>query len=414
MPENKGRQFRRLLKEEPYLFTGGIYQPLDAQIAEQVGMKSIYLSGYSMALANGWPDMGLLTQTEVARIASMVAGATSLPVIADADDGYGNALSTIRTVQEFAKTGVAGIHLEDQRFPKRCGHIAGKTIVSLEEALGKYRAAIDTRDRLDRDFVIIARTDAYGAVGGSLEEAIRRGRAYADAGVDLVWCELSNASREPAIAFARAMRETHPDLPLAFNYSSSFRWHADPNPFTFRELGALGYKFIFITLFAAHAATYAMWNAMEELVRDQEQAQWRLEKTKVGHPPESPHVMARVAHFQELEKRYIPGTDARLKGSDGFGQAESASPQPARPPPAAGGRRRCSSSRASAGSSPKRSARGRGRARRAEPSSRRSWRGEAGDERRAPGSGHPWFAPASRPPLPLSPLGAVRGAIWSD
>jgi isocitrate lyase len=318
MPESMGRTFRRLLAEEPYLFTGGIYQPLDAQIAEQVGMKSIYLSGYSMALANGWPDMGLLTQTEIARIASMVAGATRLPVIADADDGYGNALSTIRTVQEFAKTGVAGIHLEDQRFPKRCGHIAGKTVVSLEEALGKYRAAIDTRDRLDRDFVIIARTDAYGAVGGSLEEAIRRGRAYADAGVDLVWCELSNASREPAVAFARAMRETHPNLPLAFNYSSSFRWHQDPNPFTFQELGALGYKFIFITLFASHAATYAVWNAMEELVRDQEQAQWRLEKAKVGHPTESHHVMARVAHFQELEKKYIPGTEERIKSSAGF------------------------------------------------------------------------------------------------
>jgi isocitrate lyase len=318
MPESMGRKFRRLLKEEPYLFTGGIYQPLDAQIAERVGMKSIYLSGYSMALANAWPDMGFLTQTEVARIASMVASATSLPVIADADDGYGNALSTIRTVQEFAKTGVAGIHLEDQRFPKRCGHIAGKTIVSLEEALGKYRAALDTRDRLDRDFVVIARTDAYGAVGGSLEEAIRRGRAYADTGVDLVWCELSNASREPAIAFANAMRETHPTLPLAFNYSSSFRWHQDPNPFTFQELGALGYKFIFITLFASHAATYAVWNALEELVRDEEHAQWRLEKAKVGHPTESHHVMARVAHFQELEKKYIPGTEARIKSSAGF------------------------------------------------------------------------------------------------
>jgi len=318
MPESMGRKFRKLLEQEPYLFTGGVYQPLDAQIAEQVGMKSIYLSGYSMALANAWPDMGFLTQTEVARIASMVASATTLPVIADADDGYGNALSTIRTVQEFAKTGVAGIHLEDQRFPKRCGHIAGKTIVSLEEALGKYRAAIDTRDRLDRDFVIIARTDAYGAVGGSLEEAIRRGRAYADAGVDLVWCELSNASREPAVAFAKAMRETHPKLPLAFNYSSSFRWHQDPQPFTFQELGALGYKFIFITLFASHAATYAVWNAMEELVRDEEQAQWRLEKAKVGHPTESHHVMARVAHFQELEKKYIPGTEERIKSSAGF------------------------------------------------------------------------------------------------
>src|SRR5712692_9636281 len=245
-----GRTFRQLLQAEPYLFTGGVYDPLGAQLAEQVGMKSIYLSGYSMAMANGWPDMGFLTQTEVTRIASMVASATSLPVIADADDGYGNALSTIRTVQEYVKTGVAGIHL--------------------------------------------------------------------------VWAECSNASREPAIAFARAMRATHPSLPLAFNYSSSFRWHQEPNPLTFKELGELGYKFIFITLFAAHAATYAVWNAMEELVRDEEQAQWRLEKVKVGHPTESHHVMARVAHFQELEQKYIPGTDARLKGSAGFGEQHAA------------------------------------------------------------------------------------------
>ena len=315
---NPGKAFRDLLGTEPYLFTGGVYSPLDAQIAERVGMKSIYLSGYSMALANGWPDMGFLTQTEVARIGAMVASAVEIPVIADADDGYGNALSTIRTVQEYVRSGVAGIHIEDQVFPKRCGHIAGKTIVPLETAVGKYRAAIDTRNRLDPDFVVIARTDAYGAVGGSLEEAIRRGRAYADAGVDLVWPELSGPDREPAVAFARAMRQSHPGLPLAFNYSSSFKWHKDPSPFTFRELGELGYRFIFITLFAAHAGMYAVWNAMEELVKDEEQAQWRLEKTKVGHPTESHHVMARVSHFQELEKRYIPGSDERIKGSAGF------------------------------------------------------------------------------------------------
>lgn len=320
--EHMGRKFRQLLRDEPYLFTGGIYSPLDAQIAERAGMKSIYLSGYSLALLSGWPDMGFLTMTEVTKAASMVAAAVEIPVIADADDGYGNALSTMRTVQEFIKTGVAGIHLEDQRFPKRCGHIAGKTIVSREEAIGKYRAALETRDRLDRDFVIIARTDAYGAVGGSMEEAIWRGRAYADLGVDLVWCELSSSDRGPAIEFARAMKESHPDLPLAFNYSSSFRWHKDPNPLTFRELGELGYKFIFITLFGAHAAMYSVWNHMHELAKNEEQAQWNLERLKAGHPTESHHVMARVARFQELERRYIPGTDERLRGSDGFGEAK--------------------------------------------------------------------------------------------
>src|SRR5438046_4546567 len=180
--DSKRKAFRQLLRDEPYLFTGGIYSPLDAQIAESAGMKSIYLSGYSVALLNGWPDMGLLTMTEVAKTASMVASAVEVPIIADADDGYGNALSTMRTVQEFVKTGVAGIHLEDQRFPKRCGHIAGKTIVSREEALGKFRAAVDERNRWDRDFVLIARTDAFGAVGGSMDEAIWRGCAYADAG----------------------------------------------------------------------------------------------------------------------------------------------------------------------------------------------------------------------------------------
>jgi isocitrate lyase len=318
--EHMGRRFRQLLRDEPYLFTGGVYSPLDAQIAERAGIKSIYLSGYSLALLNGWPDMGFLTMTEVTRAASMVASAVGVPVIADADDGYGNALSTMRTVQEFVKTGVAGIHLEDQRFPKRCGHIAGKTVVSREEAMGKYRAALAERDRLDRDFVMIARTDAYGAVGGSMEEAIWRGRAYADAGVDLVWCELSTSDRGPAIEFARAMKQTHPKLPLAFNYSSSFRWNQDPQPLTFRELGELGYRFIFITLFGAHASMYGVWNAMHELVKNEEQAQWALERTKAGHPTESHHVMARVAHFQELERQYIPGSDERLRGSEGFGE----------------------------------------------------------------------------------------------
>jgi len=322
--ERPGKQFRRLLESEPYVFTGGIYSPLDAQLAERVGLKAIYMSGYSVAMLNGWPDMGFLTMTEMARTASMIASAVEIPVIADADDGYGSALNTMRTVAEYVKTGVAGIHLEDQQYPKRCGHIAGKTIVSREDACGKFRAAIAERDRLDRDFVVIARTDAYGAVGGSMEEAIWRGRAYADLGVDLVWCELSSPARQPAEVFAEAIGKTHPGLPLAFNYSSSFRWGVDPTPLTFRELGELGYRFIFITLFGAHAAMYAVWNAMEDLVKNQEAAQWALERLKTGHPTESHHVVARVGHFQELERRFVPGAADRLCASDGFGEARRA------------------------------------------------------------------------------------------
>ena len=318
--ESMGKRFRQLLRDEPYLFTAGVYSPLDAQIAERAGLKCVYMSGYSVAMLNGWPDMGFLTMTEMAKTASMIASAVPIPIIADADDGYGNALSTMRTVHEYIKTGVAGIHIEDQQFPKRCGHIAGKTLVSREEAVGKFRAAVEERNRRDPEFVLIARTDAFGAVGGSLEEAAWRGRAYADAGVDLVWCEFSGSDRGPAIAFAEAMRKTHPHLPLAFNYSSSFKWHQDPNPFRFRELGEVGYKFIFITIFGAHAAMYGVWNAMDDLVKNEEEAQWALERMKKGHPTESHHEMARVPYFKELERRFIPGTADRYRTSDGFGE----------------------------------------------------------------------------------------------
>jgi 2,3-dimethylmalate lyase len=184
---NPGRQFRDLLRTEPYLFTGGVYSPLDAQIAEKVGMKSIYLSGYSMALANGWPDMGFLTQTEVTRIGALVASAVEIPVIADADDGYGNALSTIRTVQEYVRSGVAGIHIEDQVFPKRCGHMEGKQVIEAEEMAGKVRAMVDVRRRLASDIVINARTDAFAVHG--LHEAIFRCNLYLDAGADMVFID---------------------------------------------------------------------------------------------------------------------------------------------------------------------------------------------------------------------------------
>jgi len=169
------------------------------------------------------------------------------------------------------------------RAPARRAQVVDRLAASATEwrtALGKYRAAIDTRDRLDRTSSSSpGPTPTVPSVGASKRRSVAAA-PHADAGVDLVWCELSNASREPAVAFAKAMRETHPNLPLAFNYSSSFRWHQDPHPFTFQELGALGYKLIFITLYASHAATYAVWNAMEELVRDEEQAQWRLERRR--------------------------------------------------------------------------------------------------------------------------------------
>src|SRR5207253_4641772 len=144
--------------------------------------------GTSLALL-GMPDAGLATMTEMHLNARYIANAVPVPVIADADNGYGNAINVMRTIREYIGTGVAGIHIEDQAIPKRCGHVAGRRVISLDEAVGKYRAADRARRELDPDFVLIARTDARGVHGGSLDEAIKRANAYLDAGADLAFVE---------------------------------------------------------------------------------------------------------------------------------------------------------------------------------------------------------------------------------
>ena len=158
--------------------------------SEAAGFPAVYMTGYGTSLALlGLPDAGLATMTEMHLNARYIANAVAVPVIADADNGYGNAINVMRTVREYIRTGVAGIHIEDQAIPKRCGHVAGRRVIPIEEAVGKYRAADAVRRELDPDFVLIARTDARGAPGGSLDEAIRRANAYLEAGADLAFVE---------------------------------------------------------------------------------------------------------------------------------------------------------------------------------------------------------------------------------
>ena len=183
-------RLRQLLKTGQPLFVPGCYNAVSAKILETVGFPAVYMTGYGTSLSLlGLPDAGLATMTEMHTNARYIANAVAVPVIADADNGYGNAINVIRTVREYIQTGVAGIHVEDQIIPKRCGHVAGRRVVSLEEAVGKYRAADAVRRELDPDFVLIARTDARGAHGGSLDEAIRRANAYLEAGADLAFVE---------------------------------------------------------------------------------------------------------------------------------------------------------------------------------------------------------------------------------
>ena len=190
---DKAELIRHSLREKGQLIMPGIYDALSAKIAARAGFEVIFITGYSVsATLLGEPDFGLLTQTEVVNAAQRICSVVNTPVIVDADTGYGNAINTIRTVQELIRAGAAGMFLEDQVWPKRCGHMKGKQVIPLDEQLKKLRAALEAREK--HDFYIVARTDARQALG--LDEAIRRGIAFRDAGADAVFIEAPESKEE--------------------------------------------------------------------------------------------------------------------------------------------------------------------------------------------------------------------------
>jgi len=181
---------RSRIKSNDILVAPGVHDPLSALIAEKVGFKSVAMTGNGTSLSRiGKPDVGLMTLTEMVENATYIQEAVDVPVISDADNGFGNAVNVERTVREFARADVAAIHIEDQTFPKRCGFVAGKRVISQEEAVGKVRAAAAARDEHAPEMVIIARTDARGSEKGSLQEAIDRVNAYCDAGADVAFVQ---------------------------------------------------------------------------------------------------------------------------------------------------------------------------------------------------------------------------------
>lgn len=187
-------RLRQLLARPEMLVAPGAYDGLTARLVEQAGFETCYMTGAGTSAARGYPDYGLLTLTEMADNAGVMSRTLSIPLIADADTGYGNELNITRTVREYESRGVAGIHLEDQRAPKRCGHLDGKEVVSQDEFVSHIRAAVAARQ--DKDFVIIARTDAR-AVNG-LDDAIARVNAALEAGADMAFVEAAQTMQELA------------------------------------------------------------------------------------------------------------------------------------------------------------------------------------------------------------------------
>jgi 2-methylisocitrate lyase-like PEP mutase family enzyme len=291
-------KLRELLGTGKTLFVPGCYNALSARILETVGFPAVYMTGYGTSLSLlGLPDAGLATMTEMHLNARYIANAVAVPVIADADNGYGNAIGVIRTVREYIQTGVAGIHLEDQAIPKRCGHVAGRRVIPIEEAVGKYRAADAIRRQIDPDFVLIARTDARGAHGGSLDEAIRRANAYLEAGADLAFVEGPTSVDE----VRRVCKEVHG--PVFYNQTG-----VSPR-FSLEEMNALGIAVTIVPGATFRVTVQAVYDLARELKERGPAAETDFNERFKAHPLGNIHSFAGFDQVREWEEAYLPAEE---------------------------------------------------------------------------------------------------------
>ena len=241
----KRQTLRELVAKKQGLVVPGSCDCVSAKLVERARFRAVYMTGYGTSASRlGLPDMGFAGLTDMVEHARNIASTVSIPLIADADTGYGNALNVRRTVQLYEGAGVAALHLEDQSLPKRCGHLSGKQVVSLDEFAQKIRAAVEARS--DPDLLIIARTDAIAVTG--FDDALRRGEAAARAGADVLFIEAPTTERE-----IETVTRTF-DTPLLFNYAPGGRSPLLP----FRRLRELGYAIILLPVDTLFIATKAM------------------------------------------------------------------------------------------------------------------------------------------------------------
>ena len=279
----------------------GAFDPLSARLVEEAGFPAVYMTGFGTSAALlGRPDVGLLTMTEMVGNAGRIAACVDVPVIADADTGYGNPLNVIRTVGAYEAAGVAGIHIEDQVAPKKCGHMEGKLVIPAEEMAEKVRAAADARSQ--PEFVIIARTDARAVEG--LDRALERGRMYREAGADVLFIEAltSEAEAEEAV-------RAFPGVPLLFNWAEGGK----TPPIGLDRLKEMGYRIVIFPIGTLLAATGAMRRILQEIAR-------------AGTPAAMMHELPTFAEFvdfiglpevREAEQRYAARPAEPGQGSGG-------------------------------------------------------------------------------------------------
>jgi len=297
--QNAPRLAELLHAQEPILAPGA-YDVLTARLIEQAGFPAVYMTGFgTSASLLGRPDVGLLTMSQMVDNARRIAQAVDVPVIADADTGYGNPLNVIRTVQEYELAGVSAIHIEDQVMPKKCGHMENKQVIAAAEMTEKIRAAVEARS--SNDFLIIARTDARAVEG--LEGALRRARAYREAGADILFVEAPQNEDEVA-QVARAF----PNVPLLFNWAEGGK----TPPMPLERLKELGYRLIIFPISALLTAAKAVRGILAEIKAEGTPRRIFADGSSFREFNE----MIGLGEIQELEKRFTTQSGQRAAKTD--------------------------------------------------------------------------------------------------
>jgi len=295
MSDRATTQLRKLLAQTGCIVAPGVADAFAARLVKLEGFKAIYMTGFGTSLTRlGMPDVGLLTATEMIDNASRIADASELPLIADADTGYGNPINTRRTIRDYEKAGVAGVHIEDQAWPKRCGHLAGKRVIPTAEMVAKIKAACDARR--DADFVIIARCDAIAIEG--LDAALERGERYREAGADMLFIE-APVGRVQVGAVSKRFK----GVPLLYNMAASGKTPDLPA----EELGRLGFKLAIYPNWVLLAAIPAMQSALRELKTTGSIAGLRGRAANFTQFTE----IAGLPEIQQLEEKYGVPEDQR-------------------------------------------------------------------------------------------------------
>ena len=284
----KTTRLKELIHAPELLVMPGAFDPLSARVIEEAGFAAIQCSGYAISLVRlGLPDYSFLAMSDMVAATEGIVNATSLPVMADGDTGFGNAVNAWYTVKAFERIGCAGINIEDQVMPKRCGHLEGKTIVPMDEAIAKVRACVDAR--VDKDFVINARTDAL-AVGG-MSEVIRRGNAYLEAGATMIFIDGMH-DRELAREAVQSIRG-----PVAINVVEGGK---SPEKFTFAEMQAMGLARVSLPGTLLVSALSAMRDALASV-----SANGYVNGPPVKAAPVNLHRLVGFEEVFDLEKRYL-------------------------------------------------------------------------------------------------------------